>query len=498
MRRVGGFERGHQALWAVGGERAGHPVEDRAGRRAPRRSRPTPRRCDGDGSASLAGQTTPASAMSTGRKQASATNDIDGPTGPIGAWRRRSPWRPTAPSGPPPAGASGGGRRRRSVIGSAAYRRQPRQLRAQGTLVRVPSGPWHAPTPTRSPPRPRLRARSARGHAVREPAQRLRLARSVGRHHARRRGRHLSRAPTSSTWPTTSTSSPSAMAPCCCGAPCRTCPSVRTWRWSIPASAPRARASPSRPRAATTSSGPDNGLLMPAAARLGGITAAHLLEDARYALPDVSSSFHGRDLFAPAAAHLASRRRHRRAGPRRRPATSARPGVASSRRSGPGACAPRPSTSTPSATSSSRPWPTTSWRRCRGCASASGCSLRLGEGGDRREVPADLGPHLRRGARGRTAADGGLVRARGALGPPGIGGRDATASVLDSVTRDRPGRARHLEQLGAAARPGSGPPTATATEARRSLGARGPFPARRPACAAVRTRSPAPGPRQRC
>ncbi len=52
--------------------------------------------------------------------------------------------------------------------------------------------------------------------------------------------------------------------------------------------------------------GPDNGLLMPAAARLGGITAAHLLEEGRYALPDVSSSFHGRDLFAPAGAHLAA------------------------------------------------------------------------------------------------------------------------------------------------------------------------------------------------
>jgi S-adenosylmethionine hydrolase len=51
--------------------------------------------------------------------------------------------------------------------------------------------------------------------------------------------------------------------------------------------------------------GPDNGLLMPAAARLGGITRVHLLENPRYALPDVSSSFHGRDVFAPAAAHLA-------------------------------------------------------------------------------------------------------------------------------------------------------------------------------------------------
>jgi S-adenosyl-L-methionine hydrolase (adenosine-forming) len=52
--------------------------------------------------------------------------------------------------------------------------------------------------------------------------------------------------------------------------------------------------------------GPDNGLLMPAAARLGGITAAHLLEEPRFALPDVSSSFHGRDIFAPAGAHLAA------------------------------------------------------------------------------------------------------------------------------------------------------------------------------------------------
>ncbi|MGD8485025.1 MAG: SAM-dependent chlorinase/fluorinase [Chloroflexota bacterium] len=52
--------------------------------------------------------------------------------------------------------------------------------------------------------------------------------------------------------------------------------------------------------------GPDNGLLMPAAARLGGITAVHLLENPRYALPDVSSSFHGRDVFAPAGAHLAA------------------------------------------------------------------------------------------------------------------------------------------------------------------------------------------------
>lgn len=52
--------------------------------------------------------------------------------------------------------------------------------------------------------------------------------------------------------------------------------------------------------------GPDNGLLIPAAERLGGITAAHRLEAREYQLPDVSTSFHGRDIFAPAGAHLAN------------------------------------------------------------------------------------------------------------------------------------------------------------------------------------------------
>lgn len=51
--------------------------------------------------------------------------------------------------------------------------------------------------------------------------------------------------------------------------------------------------------------GPDNGLLLPGAERLGGITRAHLLENGQYRLPMVTSSFHGRDVFAPAAAHIA-------------------------------------------------------------------------------------------------------------------------------------------------------------------------------------------------
>jgi S-adenosylmethionine hydrolase len=52
--------------------------------------------------------------------------------------------------------------------------------------------------------------------------------------------------------------------------------------------------------------GPDNGLLMAAGERLGGISEARLLEAEAYRLPTVSTSFHGRDIFAPAAAHLAT------------------------------------------------------------------------------------------------------------------------------------------------------------------------------------------------
>jgi S-adenosylmethionine hydrolase len=51
--------------------------------------------------------------------------------------------------------------------------------------------------------------------------------------------------------------------------------------------------------------GPDNGLLVPAAEAGGGIVAAHELVNPAYALQPVSRTFHGRDLFAPAAAHVA-------------------------------------------------------------------------------------------------------------------------------------------------------------------------------------------------
>jgi len=52
--------------------------------------------------------------------------------------------------------------------------------------------------------------------------------------------------------------------------------------------------------------GPDNGLLVPAAEALGGISEAVVLTNDRYHVHPVSNTFHGRDVFSPAAAHLAA------------------------------------------------------------------------------------------------------------------------------------------------------------------------------------------------
>jgi S-adenosylmethionine hydrolase len=52
--------------------------------------------------------------------------------------------------------------------------------------------------------------------------------------------------------------------------------------------------------------GPDNGLLIGAAESLGGVVEARALENRDLMLPVISSSFHGRDIFAPMAAHLAN------------------------------------------------------------------------------------------------------------------------------------------------------------------------------------------------
>jgi S-adenosylmethionine hydrolase len=52
--------------------------------------------------------------------------------------------------------------------------------------------------------------------------------------------------------------------------------------------------------------GPDNGLLLPAAEALGGVDAVHELANTDLWRHPVSATFHGRDIFSPVAAHLAS------------------------------------------------------------------------------------------------------------------------------------------------------------------------------------------------
>jgi S-adenosylmethionine hydrolase len=52
--------------------------------------------------------------------------------------------------------------------------------------------------------------------------------------------------------------------------------------------------------------GPDNGLLMPAAEHFGGVVEAVEISGSAHRLRPVSATFHGRDLFAPVAAALAT------------------------------------------------------------------------------------------------------------------------------------------------------------------------------------------------
>jgi S-adenosylmethionine hydrolase len=51
--------------------------------------------------------------------------------------------------------------------------------------------------------------------------------------------------------------------------------------------------------------GPDNGLLIPAAERFGGVVEAVEISSSPWRLEPVSATFHGRDVFAPVAARLA-------------------------------------------------------------------------------------------------------------------------------------------------------------------------------------------------
>ncbi len=70
--------------------------------------------------------------------------------------------------------------------------------------------------------------------------------------------------------------------------------------------------------------GPDNGLLVPAADRLGGVTEARTLANREWLLPRTSATFHGRDVFAPVAAHLSLGAPFDAAGPSLDPVTLVR------------------------------------------------------------------------------------------------------------------------------------------------------------------------------
>ena len=52
--------------------------------------------------------------------------------------------------------------------------------------------------------------------------------------------------------------------------------------------------------------GPDNGLLLPAAERFGGVAEAVEISTSPWRLEPVAATFHGRDVFAPVAARLAA------------------------------------------------------------------------------------------------------------------------------------------------------------------------------------------------
>jgi S-adenosylmethionine hydrolase len=70
--------------------------------------------------------------------------------------------------------------------------------------------------------------------------------------------------------------------------------------------------------------GPDNGLLITAAAALGGVSRAVELTNAEWLADAISATFHGRDVFAPVAARLASGAALEDAGPVVDPATLTR------------------------------------------------------------------------------------------------------------------------------------------------------------------------------
>ncbi len=80
--------------------------------------------------------------------------------------------------------------------------------------------------------------------------------------------------------------------------------------------------------------GPDNGLLLVAAEKLGGVEEAVEIANDEYLVHPVSRTFHGRDVFSPVAAHLARGVPPPRSG-RRSPSASCDASTSRDRRSAP-------------------------------------------------------------------------------------------------------------------------------------------------------------------
>ena len=160
--------------------------------------------------------------------------------------------------------------------------------------------------------------------------------------------------------------------------------------------------------------GPDNGLLIPAARALGGIEAAHVLENRDLMLSRITSTFHGRDIFSPIGARLAlgdaDRGRRpcaRGRGPRRPPLPGA---VRRRRRARDRGRLRRQLRQRPAGRQAGRP---RAGDRLAGARSTHRADDRPQRGVD--DVAADVRP----GRRGPVAALRGLVRARLVRRQPG-------------------------------------------------------------------------------
>ena len=99
--------------------------------------------------------------------------------------------------------------------------------------------------------------------------------------------------------------------------------------------------------------GPDNGLLAPAIERFGGAARAIDISRSPFRLEPVSATFHGRDLFAPVAAHIALGARLDEAGEKFEPSELTGLELPEPPRPPTARSSPTPSTPTASATSAS-------------------------------------------------------------------------------------------------------------------------------------------------